>query len=286
MKLSQILAIAALAATASAAHAVPLTVDGDLSDWGINVADGTVGNTVGTNYTGLRSGLIGSMIEDTSDLAGDSGYVGPNYGGQNYDGEFMGWALQGNQFHVAILTGQRPDNGLMRFSPGDLRIETSNGIFGIEIGGGAGGGAGTALQEGAAGSTYTTYSNGYTQAHNNADPLQTTGSIWSNTDWILDPINPKGPVQMEINNGSTNHGTADFIYTRNDPNTTQHSVIEMSFSTDIFKGSTIYGMYWLPSCGNDELKIVQDYTVSEPTPLIMLGIGLLGMGLTRLRRKG
>ena len=139
--------------------------------------------------------------------------------------------------------------------------------------------------EGAVGSTYTLYSNGYTKAYSNAAAAQTTGSIWSGGDWILDPISPSGPVQMQINGSSVNHGSADYIYTRNDPNSRKHSVIEMAFDSGIFSGGTIYGMYWLPSCGNDELKIEKNYTVPEPAPLALLGIGLLGLGLSRYRRR-
>ena len=132
MKIAQYLLAGLLGLAASLSHAAPLTVDGNLSDWVISVQDGYSGNTTPTDFSGLRSDLIGSMIEDSSDIAGDGGYVGPNYGGQNYDGEFMGWALQGSQFHVAILTGQRPDNGFARYSPGDLRIVTSLELTGLK----------------------------------------------------------------------------------------------------------------------------------------------------------
>ncbi len=289
MKIAFFLALASLGLATNPAMATPLTVDGDLSDWGITVIDGGNTSAGGSNYSGLRTDLIGSMIEDSNDTAGDGGYLGPHYGGQNYDAEFMGWAVQGGQFHVAILTGQRPDSGVNRYSPGDLRIETSLGTFGIEVGGGVGGGAGTALHEGDAGSTYNLNSNGYT---NTSNPLlatnaaQVAGSIWSGTDWINDAVTNTVPLQMKINSSSINHGLADYIYTRNDPNSAQHSVIEMSFNTSIFNGATIYGMYWLPSCGNDELKIEQHYSVPEPAPLALLGIGLLGLGLTRVRRRG
>jgi len=86
---------AVLTFSASTAIAAPITIDGDLSDWGISVADGTSSQPVGTDYSGLRSDLAGSMIEDTDDTT-NSLYLGPNYGGQNYDGEFMGVLTQGS----------------------------------------------------------------------------------------------------------------------------------------------------------------------------------------------
>ena len=50
----------------------------------------------------------------------------------------MGVALQGNVMYIAIVTGQRPDNGLMRYSPGDIYMTTPVGVVGIEVGGGVG----------------------------------------------------------------------------------------------------------------------------------------------------
>jgi hypothetical protein len=64
--------------------------------------------------------------------------------------------------YLAIVTGQRPDNGLSTYSPGDIYMTTPLGIVSIEVGGGPGGGAGGAIAEGAEGSTYNVYSNGYT----------------------------------------------------------------------------------------------------------------------------
>src|SRR5262245_49914619 len=64
-----------------------IVVNGNLSDWGVTVADndasswgvpaGTGTNTVGTFTYFYHQ-------EDQSDTSGDSYFLGPNYGGQNY----------------------------------------------------------------------------------------------------------------------------------------------------------------------------------------------------------
>jgi hypothetical protein len=278
----------------SAAGASALTVDGNLSDWGITVADGNNSDFSNPN-PGI--GLVSSFIEDQNDSAGNNGYLGPNYGGQNYDAEFMGVAIQGTTMYLAIVTGQRPDNGLTRYSPGDIYMTTPVGIVGIEVGGGIGGGAGGAIAEGAAGSTYILKSNGYTDSYGTTDAAQTAGSVWADADWTMDPIAPGSPVQMNINGASSKIADADYIYTRNSQ-TNEHAVIELALDiTNLLDedGEGLIGIHWSPSCGNDvvtaffQASIPPTSTeVSEPGSALvwLVGVGVIGAMRHRKRGKG
>jgi hypothetical protein len=280
-------AIASAGATLAAPAHAAIIVDGNLGDWNVTVADNNGSNFASANTSYGIAG--GPFIEDQSDTAGDGGYVGPEYGGQNYDAEFMAAALNGTTLYLALATGQRPDNGLQRYSPGDIRI-VANGTttYGIEVGGGAGGGAGTAQTEGAAGTTYTLNSQGYTSSATSTSAAQTVGSIWKNVTWINDPLGLHSPVQFAINGGSTQVGTADYIYTRNTV-TNQHAIIELSFdvSAIIGSGGGLLDITWGPSCSNDLAEVfvvVPSHDIPNPEPAT-LALFAFGLGAAALRRR-
>lgn len=278
------LCIAMMAAPAGAAT---ITIDGDLSDWGITVADNN-----GSNFSSLATniGLKASFVEDQNDTAGDGGQLGPNAGGQKYDAEFLGAALQGTMLYVAIVTGQRPDNGLYRFAPGDIRLNIGAISYGIEVGGGDGT-DGSAITQGAAGSTYNLNSNGFTSSYGTTAAAQTAGSVWVGTDWINDPIAPQEPAQMSINGTSTQVGTANYVYTRNSV-TSQHAIIELALDvTNLLDedGETLIGIHWSPSCGNDIVSalftVSTEIQVPEPGSSLVWLAGFGALAGLRYRRK-
>ena len=184
---------------------------------------------------------------------------------------------------IVIVTGQRPDNGLARYGPGDLRIMTNAGTYGLELGGGAGGGAGTMLVGGEAGSTYTLDSNGFTTAHSTAAAGQTAGSLWLNPSWILDPIVPQEQTQMQIGGGGSHVGDATFRFTRNTV-TTQHAIIELSIPFSLFGGETIQSITWHPACGNDVLSL-STQIVPEPGAVALAAMAAAAFVPALVRRR-
>lgn len=269
-------------ALCSPALAGPLIVDGNVADWGITVADNNASNFL-TLDVAAPAVLLGHAREDNNDLGGDGALLGPHYGGQNYDAEFMAVALQGDRLHVVIVTGQRPDNGLARFSPGDIRIVANTGqVFGIEVGGGAGGVAALLLAAGAPGSTYLLNGSGYTQSHHHSP--RPVGSIWREPDWINDAIRHNVPVQMAAGGGEF-LGVAEYVYT-GDAVTSQHAIIELAIDRAIFGAATMLDFFWAPACNNDNLLVHDDLPARVPAPgsLAALGIGWLGLRFARKRR--
>jgi hypothetical protein len=308
-----------LIACATPAHAA-ITVNGDLSDWGATGTSikinggGALALGVANNTSGAYSTFIDNTVtvrfhsEDSSDSAGDSGFVGPNYGGQNYDGEFLGVSIHNGYLYIAIVSGQRPDNGKARFGPGDIRIITQSNsgttTYGLEVGGGVGNSStqAPAINEGALGTTYNLNSNGFT---NTTTPLltthtsQTAGSLFRNPGWLNDPIPPPGPTQLQFDGSVGEFVTlADYHFTRDallkpDNSPSQHSIIELAipYTTSVFSAANerLTQVEWRPSCGNDELIVAySDSTgpspvVPEPASMIVWGL-IIGLGLTRQRQ--
>jgi hypothetical protein len=271
----------------SIAVAVPMiVVDGNLDDWKV-----TIGDNTDTDFSDLDPDIISPFIEDTDDSS-NSYAVDPNYGGQNYDVEFLGSFINNNILYIGILSGQRPDNGEEFYAPGDIYINLGGVNYGIEVGGGAGGVNGSLIEENAAGTTYTLDNSGYTTGSTDDSYTQTAGSVWENPGWMLDPIyqgNPPGNLKTQINDlsSSTYIGIADYVFTR-DSDTSTHSVIELAWDISSLglSGPTDLSVQWAPSCGNDVAHTNGSYSVPEPNTLALLSAGFLGiLGIPFLRRR-
>lgn len=250
-------------------RAATLTVDGNLTDWGFHVAD----NNGSTFIPDPTLSLLGIAVEDQDDLAGDDGFLGPYWGGQNYDAEALAAATQGGNLFLAIVSGQRPDNGLTRFAPADIQITTDAAVYRIEVGGGVGGGAGGAIVENAAGSTYGIDGDGWSTGTVSTPSAQKAGTIWDNS-WVI------FYNQLQIP-GATKIGTADYVFTRNSV-TTQHSMIELSLPLSLFGSETIIGIDWAAACDNDKLEL--NLNVPEPSTFVLGGMALMGLLVVRRRR--
>lgn len=280
------------------------TVDGNLSEWGITVGDNNTSNFAGLGKIGVGSALLGGStlyyhVEDQNDNAGASAYVGPQYGGQAYDAEFMGVVVQGSKISLAIVTGQRPSNGLSKFSPGDIRIQTSIGSFGIEVGGVPVTDTVTTVTEGDLGVTFQMNSDGSTRgAKDSGSGLygspttafaapqfnQVAGSIWHNPVWLQNPLSPTMDVQI-LSVSGTPFGMADFVYTLNSQ-TAKHSIIELVFD---FQGmGEVQSIAWSPGCGNDivEVELPPGVHAPEPASLAVWAGLLMGVFCWRRRRAG
>jgi hypothetical protein len=303
-----------------------VVVDGLLDDWG--GGSDFVGTSqdwfVGLN--GSHSGFAYSfMLEDTPGNTGHSTALGPNSGGQDYDSEFIGVGIDAGRLVIVIVTGQRPDNGAAYYSPGDIRIETSGGIYGVEVGGGRGGvnysSIGNQFDGGDAGSYFKLTSSGYTNVnadsggYTNGAKFDSTshvaGSIWltDDNDWKQDPIPggsgpAQGPpnyagneyVQLQFDGGTYVDDALSYVYRFTNGtegpgavNLGQHAVIELAIDLKVFNGASIDLVQWAPSCGNDFVwvtpGIITITETPEPSTLVLGLLGTCGVAGLRWRRR-
>lgn len=306
-------ALLVMAGAVSAALAAPvpvanITINGGLSDWGVvlanNNASNIMPNTVAPGSSSPHcSGTLNSSwaCENTNDNAttfdANGGFIGPEWGGQDYDVEFLGAArgsgANANKLFIGIASGLRPDNGSRLYAPGDLFLKINGVAYVIETGGGTGHAGGVPLgaeTQGAAGAFYNLDGNGYTASRTSlAD--QTVGSIWRvdqgtayQTAWATQA------TQWQKVAGAVSLGTAT-VYSTLDSlsgNQDQHAVIEMGMDLGLFgvgnQLTTIDELRWGPSCYNDVLAV--DGTVlavPEPATLPMVGLGLLAFAGLRRR---
>lgn len=251
MKIRILLSIAMLGLVLICAdYAMAYTIDGDLSDWGVNPSTSQWVPNAGVFYT-------------QEDYVGPGGYVGPGWGGQQFDAEALYVYADSTNLYLALVTGfpaTGVDIGSSHYSAGDIALDFGpNGTwdYGIEIGGhnplGYGGYSGTP------GHVYTgiTWQDGITFPE--SSPL-----------YMLSAVTDAGTASGFAYN-STSYGN-------------DHWVVELSIPKTVFGSDwNHYGtVHWTMSCGNDNINVT---TTPEPMSMMLFGSGALGVLLKLRKRK-
>ncbi len=240
------------------AAATFVTVDGDPSEWFTN-----------TSTWMTVSSVNASIQEDQCTAANlcNGGFLGPGYGGQLYDVEFLATAWDADELSILIITGLPHNNGA--WAPGDIAID-----FGKD----------------------GTYEYGIETTGNNGDSV---GTVYSGITWgtgLWGGIS--GPTS--ILGGTVASGTSSTLaYTGNGTGLSQltaygddgsaiHYAIEATVSLDHFDPSYLgqnFSLHWTMDCGNDALDLDPSVPIPEPTTLALLGIGLLAIPFARRRKR-
>lgn len=269
MKPSQTLLTCALCMGLGQAWALPITVDGNLADWGINPA------------TWLPSDpRIQYKIEDQTGKT--NAYLNPGWGGQAYDAEALYALVQGGRLYVALATGHDPRTlhkpSANSYGAGDFFLDFGkNGTYelAVNINHKLPHGFETAFVEGGV-YRVTTYAFGLFQETDPGYPLSPT---------LRPAYLTAGEYLGMAALAYTTHFVKDWGAWKDD----EHYFYEWGLDLDLLRQAGwdggAFNIHWTMNCANDTIWLdpPAPYDVPAPGTLALLPLGLVGLAALRRR---
>jgi hypothetical protein len=254
-------------AMAMPASAYTISIDGDLSDWGIDK----------TTWLPADMG-IHRTVEDQTGRG--SYYLNPGWGGQAYDAEALYATISGDFLYIALATGHNPQTV---HNPGGNSYGT--GDFFIDFG-----------KDG----TYEVGINVNHKTPNGFESLLAQGGVYATPTYALglfyenDPLYPVGGKRPTYLTGGSYLGLAELIYSTtpatgyginpNDPHYFYEIGVDLGLLRRAGWDDKAFNIHWTMNCGNDSIFVdPPPGNVPEPGTLALLPLGLVGLGLLRRR---
>lgn len=224
----------------------------------------------------LNAGVLGHWaadgwsLLDAEDSVGNGGYVGPGWGGQSFDAEYLFYKQEGNLLSIGVQSGfdlvaGEQVYGDREYFSGDLALAFNGGAYDHAVD---------------FGWETKDYDGDYVTAAADAAGLYSVTS-WNNDIYFT----VSSPFAMEsgsfLSGISTTSGSAALADGVSFYRTATIDLASLGFDVNSFSA------HWTMSCGNDMVEGSADVTTSVPEPgaLLLMAGGLLGLfGGRRLRR--
>lgn len=248
-----LLAAAVLAWSATPVAALTITVDGDPSDWGI--APGEWGTSVWTPADGVQG--TWPPAEDDYPDGTNSGYVGPGYGGQDFDAEAIYFTYDDEYAYFALVTGMPPKGARNEF-PGDIILR-----FGQD----------------------PTWTHAIETTGGNS---LVVGALYEEIEWEKGLWGTTDPAGIASGTEVWAPESPNLVYTKSSG---EHYVLEVAIPLSVLPrqemGYKPFAAQWTQTCGNDGVAMHGDLPpvhMPEPTTLALFGLALAGLRARRRRR--
>ena len=222
------------------------TIDGSLADWGVTPGAYCSGSSDWIPDTG-----IWYAVDDNNPAIN---YVGPGYGGQEYDAEAIYIDFDSSNLYFSVVTGF-PGSGTDEYKPGDIALDFDMDGF---------------------------YEYGIDTTGNGAF---TKGSLYSVSEWGTGSWEGVGaPTEILSGTEILNPVTSNLVYNKTYYGSDDHYVIEGYMPISAFGSDwnpSNFKAHWTMTCANDYIEVT---VTPEPTTLMLFGVGLLGLGRLRKRK--